>query len=64
MFGANERTKNRMIWSAIKSAFSPGNLFRTTVGLIAVFAVAELLGFTSYVLAPVSSIKAKFPSSS
>jgi len=53
-----------MIWSAIKSAFSPGNLFRTTVGLIAVFAVAELLGFTSYVLAPVSSIKAKFPSSS
>lgn len=48
------------VTSAAKSAFTVRNLALGLVTLLVVFAIAELLGITGWLLTPIASAKAKW----
>jgi hypothetical protein len=44
----------------VKSAIQPGTIIKGIVGALIVFAIFDLLGFTDYILRPVTALKARF----
>lgn len=44
----------------VKSQFNPGTILKGFVGLVIIAAIADFLGWTNYVLYPVSTLRAKF----
>ena len=46
--------------TTVKSAINPAKILGVFIGFIIVAALAEVTGFTSFLLAPVSTIKSKF----
>lgn len=48
----------------VKSAISPTAILKGIVGVLVVFAVFDLLGWTGYLISPVTALKAKFGTAS
>jgi len=46
--------------SVVKAAIQPGTIIKWFVGGLVGFAALDLLGWTDYLLYPVSSLKARF----
>ena len=44
----------------VKQAISPGTIIKGIVGTLVVFALFDLLGLTSWIITPVSQLRAKF----
>lgn len=48
--------------SEVKAALNPMSVFKFVLAAMVAFAIADLLGWTSWILYPVSSAKQKFGS--
>ena len=46
--------------AAVKTALMPGSVIKFILGAVVAFAIADLLGWTDWILYPVSSAKQKF----
>lgn len=46
----------------VKQSIQPGTIIKGIVGALVVFAIFDLLGFTDYIIRPVTALKARFSS--
>ena len=46
--------------SEVKAALNPMSIVKFTLGALVAFAIADLLGWTDWILYPVTSAKSKF----